>query len=313
MTVSNKQISIAIIVLFFAGILGYFLFWFGYVEIFINHAEVENFTVVSREKTYECKENPCRLKVRAGTKFFAKIQNDLAENKTISIPSIPFLKTQKIIIQAKKEIAKAEIQKISRDSLQKNWPYPTKNNFGPVLVSENNKFAIFSRYFAGELKIFITNGHSSDQLLTSIQDEFLSVFLEKNFSLTENGIVIPAKNRVYYYDFATQRKFIILEMNSLRISDISVSNNGKEVVFYNIKEKVWQKYSLNSQEFKNINEVNFAGFWKDDYLEIRDNIVYINKQKSREIPLEISASDKFSIRGNSLIIEQDFEIWEINL
>lgn len=310
LSASSKQISIAIIVLFFAGILGYFLFWFGYVEVFVNHAEVESFQIKSREKTYQCDKNPCRIKIRAGKKFVGQVKHNLAENKTFLIPKIPLLKTEKIVIQAKKELPQAEVEKISQDSLQKNWPHQIKNNFGPVLVSENNKFTIFSRYFAGKLKIFIKN-QNSEQLLTTIEDEFLPIFLEKNFSLTKNGIVIPAKNWIYYYDFITQRKSQLLKVNSLRIADISVSADAKKVVFYNLKEKVWQKYS--SGEIKNLDGENVAVFWGNKFLEVRGNIIYLNNEKWQKIPLEISVSDRFSIRGNNLIIEHNFEVLRIEL
>jgi hypothetical protein len=310
MTVSNKQISIAIIVAFFAGILGYFLFWFGYVEIFINHAEVEKFQVISREKTYECTENPCRIKVRASSKFFAKVSHPLAENKNISIAKIPLWKTEKIVIPAKKELAEVKVEKISRQNLSSDSRYDL-DFFGPILTAENGEFVIFSRDFDGKLGVFIKN-KASEQLLTTIDDEFLPIFLEKNFSLTENGIVIPAKNRVYYYDFATQRKFKILEINSLRIANISVSADGKEVIFYNLKEKEWQKL-FTSGEIKSLGNQFFAGFWNDDFLEIRGNFLYLNDEKSRKIPLNILASDKIYLRGNNLIVEQDFEIWKIEL
>ena len=317
MIVSSKQISVTIIVLFFAGILGYFLFWFGYIEIFINHAEVENFAVISREKTYKCAENPCRIKVRAGSKFFAKVSHPLAESKNISIAKIPLLKTEKIVIPAKKELVEVKVEKISRQNLSPDLtPFFHKQSLDseilqPILTAENGKFAVFSRNFAGKLKIYIKN-KISEQLLTTIDDDFSPIFLEKNFYLTENGIVIPAKNRVYYYDFATQRKFKILEINSLRIADISVSADGNEVVFYNLKEKKWQK-SLISGGIKNLGNQNFAGFWNDKFLEIRGNIIYLNGEKSQKIPLNISASDKVYLHGDNLIVEKDFEIWEVEL
>lgn len=313
MIVSDKKISIALIVIVFLGIIGYFFLWFGYVEIVINHEEIEFFQVNSREKVYKCDENPCRIKVRAGKKFVAQVNHPLSENKTISIAHIPLFATEKVIIQAKEELPMAEMEKISRDSLIQSWPYQIKNSFGPILVSENKKFAIFTRKFAGKLRIFIKN-NTSEQFLTEITDDFSEIFLEKNFSLLNSGIVIPAKNRVYYYDFATQRKFKLLEINSLRIADISVTDNSEEVVFYNIKEKAWQKFSQNPLVIKNYsNATKFAGFWGDVVLEIRGNIIYLNGQKSLQIPLKIEASNRFSIRGDNLIVEQDFEVLKIRL
>ena len=317
MTVSNKQLSIAIIIAFFAGILVYFFFWFGYIEIFINHAEVENFTIKSREKTYKCTKNPCRIKVRAGSKFLAQVIHPLAAKKMITVLKVPLWETKKIEIPAKKELPEVKIKKLfktaEQDALNKflGGKKSDFKAFGPVLVAENNKFVIFSREIAGQLQVFIRN-KNSEQLLTTIKDDFFPIILEKNFSLTPNGIIIPAKKRVYYYDFTTQRKSVLLEKNSLRLSSISVSSTGDEVIFYDLKEKKWQKLT-SSGEIKNLGNLNFAGFWNDKSLEIQENKISLDGVESWEIPAKISASDKIYFRENHLIIEKDFEVWEIAL
>ncbi len=336
MTVSNKQLSIAIIVLFFAGILFYFFLWFGYIEIFANQVEVENFQVKSRavprsavEKTYECTENPCRIKVRAGSKFLAVVEHPLLETKKIYIAKVRPFQTEKVVIPAKKELPEVEVKEIPKKSLSpdlkklfgKESPENQKS-FGPILTAKDGKFAIISSIqraqdkqdFQGKLQIFIKT-KSSEQLLTTITDEFMPIFLEKNFSLTTNGIIIPAKNRVYYYDFATQRKFKILEINSLRLSNISVSADGEEVVYYNLKTKKWEKISLNSDKPTLLlgDKIFFAGFWENHFLKITDNTIYLDGQEKWKIPAKFADPDQIYWQNQRLIIEKDFNKGEIIL
>ncbi len=315
MTVSNKQISVVIISAFGIGLLVYYFLWFGYVEISINHSKITNFLVQTREKKYQCSQNPCRIKTRAGKKFLAQIDNKLVEEKIISVSKVPLWKTVKITVSTKKEIPVARLEKISRKNL-----YPTStafsslenlHSFGPVLISQNEKFAVFSRYFGGKLKIFIKD-KNSEQLLTTIKDEFQPIFLEKNFSLTSNGIIIPAKNKIYYYDFITQRKIKILEINSLRIANISVSADSQEVIFYNIKEKKWQKFN-SKNGFVDLDNQKFNGFWRDRFLEIRGNYIYLNGQATWRIPIKLSPDNKIYLQDDEMIIEQDFEIWKVYL
>ena len=322
MTASNKQLSIAIIVLFFAGILGYFFLWFGYIEIFANQVEVENFQVKSRKKAYNCTENPCRIKVRAGSKFLAVVEHPLLETKKIYIAKVHPFQTEKVVIPAKKELPEVTITEIPRNFLLPEFLGENPKFFGPILTAKDGKFDIISSIqraqdkqdFQGKLQIFIKT-KSSEQLLTTIADEFLPIFLEKNFSLTTNGIVIPAKNRVYYYDFATQRKFKILEINSLRLSNISVSADGEEVVYYNLKTKKWEKISLNSDKPPLLLEdkIFFAGFWENHFLKITDNTIYLDGQEKWKIPAKFANPDQIYWQNQRLIIEKDFARGEIQL
>ncbi len=311
MTVSNRQLSIAIIVAFFAGVLVYFFLWFGYIEIFVNHAEVENFIVKSREKIYQCSKNPCRIKVRAGSKFIAEVQHKLVnENSKIFIKKVPLWKTKKIVIRVQPDLPEIKAEKIPRNFGKK---IDGKTGF-PILIAPDGKFQIFAKNFAGFLNIFIqTTG--KPQLLTRIKDDFQVVFLNKNFSLTSNGIIIPAKNRVYYYDFATQRKFKILEINSLRLQNISVSADAQKVIFYNLKTKNWQEVFLNSDQKPLIlkDNENFAGFFDKNLIEIHDNKIFINNVPRWKTPFPISADISFRIHENNLILEKDFTTWNIKI
>jgi hypothetical protein len=317
MTVSDKQISIAIITaVFFAGI-GYLFFGFGYIEIFINHADIETFQVKSSKKTYQCIKNPCRIKVRANEKFTANVSNStLKDNEIISVV-VPLLKTKKIIIQPKKELPEALVKEIPIDQFlsqrKSREIFTVSDNFGPILTDLNGEFAVFSRKTSTGIKVFIKN-NNSEQFLTEINDDFREIFLEKNFTLTNNGILIPAKNRLYFFDFATQRKKNLLEINSLRIKEASVSKKGENAVFYNLKEKAWQIYSTKTRKYKDYSgNIFFVGFWGDNELKIVNNILYLNGKSWQKIPFKIFKSDQFFIKGNILFIRQDFNVLEIQL
>ncbi len=320
MIVSNKKISVIVLIICAVSAVAYFFLWFGWVEISISASQVKSFTLKTREKIYECT-NPCRLKIRAGETLWGQVLNTTMPLQDSAVKAkIKFLATTKINLSPRAELpflkfikqdpAKIKTQKSRENSAKKN----VKKHFGPVLVAADGDFVIFAVKTREFLNIFIKAGTQTEKILT-LNDNFQELFLEKNFALQPNGLLIPAQKRFYFYDFATQRKFLLLNINSLRTKNVSVNDQGNAILF-NLKEKRWQKYLSANADPQNYSEhTNFAGFWQNQELEIRDNFLLINRQKKFRLPadLKLAKNDDIYLQGDKLVVRQDFLTWELDL
>lgn len=287
-----------------------FLIWFfGYRGTIQFEANVPGFQIqFSNGDVKQCI-SPCLVRMRAGKKFSGNISASGFLSETFQTGILEILHKQIITFQLSPAPAIEKFDRgayeIEQRNLQNKFPLDWNRMFGPPLLDRDGEFAIFAEKVGSRLSLKIMDTKGQEKLLNVLRGEFDLVNFRRNFILQDDGVVIPEKNNLYFYDFLTQKRIKVFEgpMNYFR--NISVFDGE----FLAQISESWYRFSSNSKE-KFSSQTRMAAFHKNKLWEVRGEDIFVDGKKIFEIPQMQQFSDIAFVSGN-LILQNDTEVWEV--
>lgn len=311
----DKKISLAIAIFFPALLLGYWLFWFGTIEISVN-GEVENFSVELRGgKVWDC-QNPCRHRFRAGKRFIGTVRVVDFLPAEIRTGKISFLKTEQISFQLR-PIAEAERVGIEeflqeRKKLLEKFSVNSSRQFGPVRVDPSSEFAVFTERQGLELFLRIRDARGSEKVLTVMRGEFSLGDFKKNFTLSSRGVVIPERRGLYFYDFARQRKQKIFDGDPGHLAKISMGADGQFIAYDGV-DKMWKTFFPDGSHTLFSEGTRAAAFINGEVFTLSGNKIYSRGRELLRIRESIGSEDEVWFENKALFIQREDEVWRIGV